>query len=179
MTLIDLLIIGVFLYVVFTCYRHTDTLRELGVYRLMLITIAGLGVIALFYMVDLATMHLFPLVMPMARAMEIMHELHLNYMWVVSLVGVGLLVVGLSRLIRVMLPKIASLLQENLSVQEKLERLAGTDTLTNLPNRRLFYQQMERVVALAERSKERMALLFLDLDGFKPVNDQLGHEAGD
>lgn len=61
----------------------------------------------------------------------------------------------------------------------KYEVLANHDSLTGLPNRRLFQDRLEQSLAQARRSKERFALLFLDLDGFKGINDCHGHDAGD
>lgn len=57
--------------------------------------------------------------------------------------------------------------------------LAHHDTLTGLANRRLFLKFLEKIVPLARRHKNQFAILYLDLDGFKAVNDTLGHEAGD
>ncbi len=63
--------------------------------------------------------------------------------------------------------------------QEKIRRLAFRDDLTGLPNRQRFHHLLKNAVALATRAERQMALLFMDLDGFKKVNDTLGHEVGD
>jgi len=63
--------------------------------------------------------------------------------------------------------------------EERVRRFAYRDDLTGLPNRQHFHQLLRAAVSLAGRSERRMALLFLDLDGFKKVNDTLGHEVGD
>jgi len=60
-----------------------------------------------------------------------------------------------------------------------MEHLAYHDALTELPNRILLADRLELAVANADRKKELLAVCYLDLDGFKPVNDQFGHEAGD
>lgn len=62
---------------------------------------------------------------------------------------------------------------------EQVQHLAHHDGLTGLPNRLLFEERCEQVLQLAERESSHLALLLLDLDGFKPVNDNYGHEAGD
>jgi diguanylate cyclase (GGDEF)-like protein/PAS domain S-box-containing protein len=63
--------------------------------------------------------------------------------------------------------------------QDRLIHLAGRDPLTDLANRRLFADQLHRAVARMGRDHQAVALLFCDLDSFKPVNDTRGHDAGD
>lgn len=62
---------------------------------------------------------------------------------------------------------------------DKLEELAFRDSLTQLANRALFYQQLKTELKKAQRSQQTLALLFIDLDRFKNVNDSLGHDVGD
>jgi diguanylate cyclase (GGDEF)-like protein len=64
-------------------------------------------------------------------------------------------------------------------MEEKCRREANYDSLTSLPNRNLFRDRLELEVKRVERSGTQLALLFIDLDGFKEVNDGLGHAAGD
>ncbi|MHB1145775.1 MAG: response regulator [Thiobacillus sp.] len=60
-----------------------------------------------------------------------------------------------------------------------LESLALHDALTGLPNRRLLFDRLALAIAHARRNKSTMAVMVLDLDGFKQINDTLGHDAGD
>ncbi len=63
--------------------------------------------------------------------------------------------------------------------EEQLQYMATHDLLTNLPNRFLFNDRLDQAVAKAKRGNRRFAVLFLDLDGFKEVNDRFGHQKGD
>jgi len=64
-------------------------------------------------------------------------------------------------------------------LEEQLRKLAFHDHLTLLANRSLFWNRVEHALALAQRTQQRVAVMFLDLDNFKNVNDTLGHDAGD
>lgn len=68
---------------------------------------------------------------------------------------------------------------ERRKAQDDLEHLALHDALTELPNRAWFMDQLNRSLARTKRSEATLALLFVDLDGFKDVNDRFGHDAGD
>jgi diguanylate cyclase (GGDEF)-like protein/PAS domain S-box-containing protein len=68
---------------------------------------------------------------------------------------------------------------ERLQLEQELTRQAFHDGLTGLPNRALFRDRLDQALARSQRSDEKLAVLLLDLDGFKQVNDSLGHDAGD
>lgn len=68
---------------------------------------------------------------------------------------------------------------ERKNAERKLSRLAHYDALTNIPNRILFRDRLEHAVKLSERGSNTFTLLFLDLDGFKQINDKFGHSVGD
>ena len=68
---------------------------------------------------------------------------------------------------------------ERKTAQQTIEQLAFFDPLTGLPNRRLLFDRVRQAVAAAKRSGTSGALLFIDLDHFKRINDSLGHRAGD
>lgn len=68
---------------------------------------------------------------------------------------------------------------EKKRIEENIRHLAQYDQLTNLPNRALFNDRLKHAIDRAQRNKNKIGLMFIDLDGFKDINDSLGHQAGD
>lgn len=65
------------------------------------------------------------------------------------------------------------------TTEQRIAQLAHFDVLTNLPNRTLFFDRLDQAVARAKRYLQKFAILYLDLDGFKQINDEFGHYVGD
>jgi len=68
---------------------------------------------------------------------------------------------------------------ERKRIEQELNYMATHDALTGLPNRLMFSQLLDHAIQHAQRNKRQLAVLFIDLDRFKTINDSLGHEAGD
>lgn len=112
MTIIDIVIISLVFSAFVFFYISLETIKKLKIFSGLSFAMLGLLTIALFYFADLLAMHLFPLFMPMGKAMEFMRELHINYIWIVFVIAVIFLVIGLIYLFKSLLPKIETFIQK-------------------------------------------------------------------
>ena len=85
----------------------------------------------------------------------------------------------LARAFAAMRQQINEQLEQLNNQRNALDQLARHDSLTGLPNRRVFAERLDQALARAGRQSESLAVLFIDLDQFKPINDAFGHAAGD
>jgi diguanylate cyclase (GGDEF)-like protein len=94
-------------------------------------------------------------------------------------IAVVLIVGGSVTLFLLVAARLAGMLGERKALEQRLKFQAFHDPLTHLPNRTLFTDRFEQALARSDRQGGKDAVMFVDLDDFKEVNDSLGHEAGD
>ena len=172
MTMIDLVVIFLTFLALWDFYRNRQLLKRLRVFSGLALVVGGLITIASLYFMDIVSMHFFPLIMPMEKAMKFMEDLHLNYNWIITTSGITLLVISVLFLNRVIFPKIMKL-------EHNLEILASTDSLTNIYNRSKYDEIITREIERANRYKRFLSMILFDVDVFKKINDTYGHLVGD
>ena len=110
-----------------------------------------------------------------------------SYLWliwlVVGLFAVSIVMFGVTVLLRkqvaIRTHELQSEVDERREAERKLDELAYYDSLTKLPNRLSLLEQLKIAIGRARRKNNKIAVLFIDIDRFKTVNDSLGHDAGD
>lgn len=156
-------------------FRLRHEAAQVALMRFGAAVLMGVAIAGMHYTGMMAAQ--FPSHMPMAH-----HGL--NGSWLAVLVSVvTLFILGITLLISMLDARLqarTSLLASSLAEANKeLAQLALQDTLTRLPNRVLFEDRLSQAISKADREERPFALMFMDLDGFKAVNDAFGHDVGD
>ena len=172
MTVIDLIIILITIFALWNVYKNRELLKLLNLFSGMTLTWCGLVIIASFYFADIIIMHLLPIFIPDNEAVAVMRTLQLGFNWIVSTIGVSLIVLSIVYFNKVLFPKI-------MSMEDELKKLASTDSLTQAYNRTKFDEILSKETERARRYDHSLSVVLFDIDHFKKVNDTYGHLAGD
>ena len=172
MTVIDLFIISLTLVALRNIYKNRQLLKQLNLLTGSVIMMSGLILMAMFYVADVSIMHVLPLFVAWDEAYATMTKMHLGYNWVISTVGVSLIILSILYFNRTLYPKIMAL-------EKELRLQASTDSLTRIYNRSKFDEILSIELQRAKRYGTSMSLIAFDIDHFKAVNDTYGHLLGD
>jgi diguanylate cyclase (GGDEF)-like protein len=172
MTVIDLVIISLTLVALRNIYKNRDLLKQLNLLRGSLIMMSGLILMVMFYVADISIMHVLPMFVTWDEAYSTMTRMHLGYNWIISTVGVSLIILSIIYFNRTLYPKIIAL-------EKDLRLQASTDSLTRIYNRSKFDEIIARELQRAKRYGKSLSLIAFDIDHFKAVNDTYGHLLGD
>ncbi|MDH3672384.1 MAG: GAF domain-containing protein, partial [Gammaproteobacteria bacterium] len=163
MTIVDVVIIGLICASLTALHKDRQTVRRLGLNSTVDVIYFALVLIGLFYLSDLLIMHVLPLITSHAYAMQIMKELHLNWSWIVFLIAVSVVTVGLTHLVRSVVPKVVSSITERERAEQELRR--ARDELEVRVKKRTRALQVEITErkqaeeALAERARRVEGLI--------------------
>ncbi len=135
---------------------------------LIVLLITTLAIMMAFMLLDRSLLH------PLKKLSEHLHKIQLDR----SYLGEQIKVSGNSE-IRHLAENFNNMSAELKSLYAQLEDMAFSDPLTRLPNRAWFYEDLKRLSNASARNLQGFSLLFLDLNKFKPINDQYGHQVGD
>lgn len=142
--------------------------------------IIGFGLVMLLMVMLVLFVTLPRLLGPLTEAARQLHamaqgEQEIGPLPLVSKDEIGAMVTGFNFLLRKLREKERALLDN----EARMSHIAHHDALTGLPNRMLFEDRLAQLLLQAERNELSFALLYVDLDGFKPINDRYGHRSGD
>jgi diguanylate cyclase (GGDEF)-like protein len=159
-------------------YRLRDNARHERLHRLLAACVMGVAIVGMHY-TGMAAAH-FPAGSICSAALRAGLSPD-SLAWLVVVVNTAVLgtAIGASALDRLLHERTARLSDSLHLANRQLTHLAMHDALTGLPNRMRLIDELQERVVCAQRQGERFAVLFLDLDGFKGVNDAFGHHVGD
>ena len=142
MTIFDILVIGCVGSSLYIFLNYRQRLKQATTCFGLTLAALGLLLIALFYLADLATMHVFPLFMTKIAAMAVMKDLHLNYNWIITLLGIGAIAIGFT---------MTSL--KNIQVMETLteKSLLLETTFENMSQGFIVYDRNNNLVAFNQQ----------------------------
>lgn len=173
---------------VFLLPSDVERIIELGLFLILstLVTLATLSfaVMPRFYW-SVNTVSLLPLSLYFLWKLSVQYDVHLIIMFCGALVW-QIMVLQKAKLISQTAIEAISLqqrlhdeIEEHKRAKESIRHMALHDTLTEIPNRRYFGEMFQHSVSVAMRNQNKFGLLSIDLNGFKPVNDNYGHAVGD
>ncbi len=157
MTVIDLAVILLTIAALWIIYRNREVLRQLKLYSGTLVTMTGLIFIVMFYVADISIMHILPMLVSVENATKAMLNLHLNYNWVVTSIGVSLIIISIVYFNRVLFPRIVKL-------EDELKERVSTDSLTKAYNRLKFDEVLESEISRANRYDKMLSLIAFDIE---------------
>ena len=128
MTVIDIFIIVPTTLAIWQFFQNRLVLQQLNAIRPVILILTGLVIIALFHLADLWTMIVLPLWMPKKEAMMIMVDLHQNLKWLISMVGVGFIIVGIFHLLNILFPRIITIQNRLMEKESYLKNILQAET---------------------------------------------------
>ncbi|MBF0448174.1 MAG: PAS domain S-box protein [Magnetococcales bacterium] len=166
MTVFDLLIIFGTVASWWQFRKNRAALETLNAVPPISFILTGLLSISLFYFTDLVIMNVLPFFIPKMSAMALMEDLHLNLKWVVTLFGVGFILLGLLRLLHTLFPQIVAIQNQNQASQTALMEAVQSLETTNHQLNSEIQQRRQAKEALDKRTSQHRSILETTTEGF-------------